>query len=127
MTNGSLLCGHKSSGDGPSIKSQVTESTAQNWSTQRAQASKSEVYMQIDTPPQLSHLVDSADEAKTVPTAYNIYPSYCEENPHLPNSSGAVDSFSTSAINFFMEMTLLKSALLPLRVTEFQLARCDPQ
>ena len=29
-------------------------------------------------------------------------------------------------LNFFMEMTLLKSALLPLRVTEFQLARCDP-
>ena len=41
------------------------ERTTQNWSTQRARASKGEVGVQMDTPPQQSQLVDSADEAKT--------------------------------------------------------------
>ena len=35
---------------------------------QRALATKSEMCVQIDTPPQLSQLVDSPNEAKAVPT-----------------------------------------------------------
>ena len=114
----------------------VTSSSAQNWSTQRALASTGEVYVQIDTSPQLSKLVDSAGEAKTVPTACKNGRSYCEEkirtchtvlvllspSQHLqPTSSWKKDTISS-----IMEMTLLKSALLSLSGTEIQLTRSDP-
>ena len=45
---------------------------------------KSEVHTQIDTLPQPSQLVDSADEAKTVSSAYKVLLSL-EKNSHLAN------------------------------------------
>ena len=70
MTSADLFYKHLSHRYGHKFKSQVAESTGQDWSAQRALASKGEVYVQSVTSPQLSQLVDSADEAKTVPTAY---------------------------------------------------------
>ena len=121
---------HLSHGDGRGIKSVVI---ADNWSTQRPLASKGEVYVQIDTSSQLSQLVHPADEAKTVPSAHK----HGSEKtvPHLPTvlvlSSPSQHLQSTSScckdtISTIMERTLLKPLLLPLRVTEFQLSRFDP-
>ena len=51
VISGTLFHKHLSHGDDREIKSQVTESTTQNWSTQRALASTGEVYVQMDTLP----------------------------------------------------------------------------
>ena len=135
MTSGIMSCKHLSQRDGHRFKSQVTECTAQTWSTQRALASKGEVYVQIVTSPLLSQLVDSADEAKTVPIAYTNCRFHCERKIRSCHTvlvllSPSQRLHSTSSRNkdtsSIMEMTRLKSTLLSVQAMEIQLTRGDP-
>ena len=126
---------HLSQRDGHRFMSQVAEGTAQNWSTQRALANKGEVYVQIDTSPLLSQLVDSADEAKTVTTANKKCRSFCKRKIRschtvlvLLSPSQHLQSISSwnKDISSILEMSRLKSTLLWLRAMECQLTRSDP-
>ena len=68
-TNGTLFCGHASQRECAGVVCVQAKPG-------KHALCKSDVYTQVDTPPQLSQSVDSIDEAKTVPTAYNKSPSY---------------------------------------------------
>ena len=93
-------------------------------------------HVQIVTSPLLSQLVDSADEAKTVPTAYTNCRFHCERKIRSCHSilillspsqhRHSTSSWNEDTISSIMEMTRLKSTLLSLQAMEIQLTRGDP-